>query len=63
MKTTSMCARRVLHLLAFTAVSLATHSPADAQERARDLGIQLPGTPGPLNAITDVAGVEVGHAT
>ena len=34
-----------------------------AQTRARDLGIPLPGTPGPLNAITDVAGVEVGHAT
>lgn len=31
--------------------------------RARDLGIPLDGTPGPLNAITDVAGVEVGHAT
>ena len=34
-----------------------------AKRRARDLGIPLPGTPGPLNAITDVAGVEVGHAT
>ena len=34
-----------------------------AQTRARDLGIPLPGIPGPLNAITDVAGVEVGHAT
>lgn len=32
-------------------------------ERARDLGIPLHGTPGPLDAITDVAGVEVGHAT
>jgi D-aminopeptidase len=32
-------------------------------ERARDLGIPLEGTPGPLNAITDVAGVAVGHAT
>jgi len=31
--------------------------------RARDLGIPLPGTPGPANAITDVAGVEVGFAT
>ena len=31
--------------------------------RARDLGIPFSGTPGPLNAITDVAGVEVGHAT
>ena len=29
--------------------------------RARDLGIPFDGTPGPLNAITDVAGVEVGH--
>ena len=56
-------ARRVLHLLTLTAVSLAAHAPADGQERARDLGIQLPGTPGPLNAITDVAGVEVGHTT
>ncbi len=31
--------------------------------RARDLGIPFEGTPGPLNAITDVAGVEVGHVT
>jgi D-aminopeptidase len=41
---------------------------ASAQEtlprrRARDLGVPFPGTPGPLNAITDVAGVEVGHTT
>jgi D-aminopeptidase len=31
--------------------------------RARELGIPFDGQPGPLNAITDVAGVEVGHAT
>src|SRR6476620_8529576 len=31
--------------------------------RARDLGVPFDGTPGPLNAITDVAGVEVGHTT
>ena len=31
--------------------------------RARDLGIELRGEPGPLNAITDVDGVEVGYAT
>jgi L-aminopeptidase/D-esterase-like protein len=31
--------------------------------RARDLGIPFDGVPGPLNAITDVAGVEVGCAT
>ena len=31
--------------------------------RARDLGVPFDGTPGPLNAITDVAGVEVGYTT
>ena len=31
--------------------------------RARDLGIPFSGTPGKNNAITDVAGVEVGHST
>jgi L-aminopeptidase/D-esterase-like protein len=36
---------------------------AGSKPRARDLGIPFDGTPGPLNAITDVAGVEVGHAT
>jgi D-aminopeptidase len=31
--------------------------------RARDLGVPFDGQPGPLNAITDVKGVEVGHTT
>jgi L-aminopeptidase/D-esterase-like protein len=31
--------------------------------RARDLGVPFEGTPGPLNAITDVAGVTVGETT
>ena len=31
--------------------------------RARDLGIPFDGQPGPLNAITDVIGVEVGQVT
>ncbi len=31
--------------------------------RARDLGLPFPGQPGPLNAITDVAGVRVGFCT
>jgi D-aminopeptidase len=31
--------------------------------RARDLGVPFDGAPGPLNAITDVKGVEVGHTT
>ncbi len=32
-------------------------------ERARDWGIPFTGTPGPLNAITDVPGVLVGQVT
>ena len=36
----------------------------DAQQpRARELGLPMGGTPGTLDAITDVAGVEVGHTT
>jgi D-aminopeptidase len=31
--------------------------------RARELGVPFDGLPGPLNAITDVSGVEVGHCT
>lgn len=41
-------------------------SPAPEQAaapRARDLGVPFDGKPGPLNAITDVKGVEVGHTT
>ena len=36
---------------------------AQVKPRARDLGIPFDGTTGPLNAITDVQGVEVGHVT
>jgi L-aminopeptidase/D-esterase-like protein len=36
---------------------------AQSKPRARDLGVPFDGTPGPLNAITDVKGVEVGHTT
>ena len=32
-------------------------------DRARSLGIPFSGEPGPLNTITDVQGVEVGHKT
>ncbi len=38
-------------------------SLAQNEPRARDLGIPFDGTPGALNAITDVAGVEVGFTT
>lgn len=34
-----------------------------AKPRARELGVPFEGTTGPLNAITDVAGVEIGHVT
>ncbi|MSR01836.1 MAG: S58 family peptidase [Gemmatimonadetes bacterium] len=36
---------------------------AQSRPRGRDLGIPFPGRPGPANAITDVPGVAVGHAT
>jgi D-aminopeptidase len=36
---------------------------SSAKPRARDLGVPFDGTPGPLNAITDVAGITVGHTT
>ncbi len=52
--------------LAATAVllTLVPLIPAAGQSiRARDLGIPFDGTPGPFNAITDVAGVTVGHTT
>lgn len=39
-----------------------THT-TDGRPRARGLGIQFPGEPGAFNAITDVAGVEVGVVT
>jgi D-aminopeptidase len=40
-----------------------TSSSAKSKPRARDLGIPFDGAPGPLNAITDVSGVTVGHTT
>jgi D-aminopeptidase len=42
--------------------SFAQEKPA-AKARARDLGVPFDGAPGPLNAITDVSGVTVGHTT
>jgi D-aminopeptidase len=36
---------------------------APARPRARDIGVPFEGTPGPLNAITDVSGVTVGFTT
>src|SRR6185295_10887086 len=49
-------------LLIFT-VFVTITPQAQPRPRARDLGVPFEGTPGPLNAITDVAGVEVGMTT
>lgn len=51
--------------LAVLAAALDVGSTVGAQRpiRARDLGVPFEGVPGPLNAITDVAGVTVGHST
>ncbi|HMD08342.1 MAG TPA: P1 family peptidase [Candidatus Acidoferrum sp.] len=46
-----------------TASFVPTQEKSTARPRARDLGVPFDGTPGPLNAITDVSGVTVGHAT
>lgn len=43
--------------------SLSRGADTGPRPRARDLKIPFEGQPGPLNAITDVAGVEVGHQT
>ena len=43
--------------------TVAVSSLAQSTQRARDLGVPFDGTPGPLDAITDVGGVEVGQTT
>jgi D-aminopeptidase len=50
--------RTILTLFAAFAMAVAHAGP-----RARDLGVPFDGSPGPLNAITDVAGVTVGQVT
>ena len=50
----------LLSLFLLSSVSFADNKSAP---RARDIGIPFSGIPGPLNAITDVNGVEVGQTT
>jgi D-aminopeptidase len=63
----SRAARVVLAVLlvAFGAAapSATVTAAGTGKPRARDLGIPFDGTPGPHNAITDVAGVTVGYTT
>jgi D-aminopeptidase len=55
---------RVLACLLATTLTIAAQGPTPARPRARDLGIAPGiGSPGPQNAITDVAGVAVGQVT
>ena len=48
-----------LLLIATTALS----ATAQTRPRGRDLGIPFSGQTGPMNALTDVPGVAVGHVT
>jgi len=50
-------------VLCFAVLILVAAAFAQTKPRARDLGIPFDGKPGPLNAITDVKGVEVGFTT
>jgi D-aminopeptidase len=61
----AILARDIPGLLVVASSCLLAALPASAAtpERAREAGVPLDGKPGPLNAITDVAGVEVGQVT
>ena len=71
--STQLCSHkfgaRSLTSLAFSVIFLGLIIVFSAQafgqtkNRARDLGIPFDGSPGPLNAITDVKGVLVGHTS
>jgi D-aminopeptidase len=50
-------------LITAAIVAVVTAAQPPSTPRARDLGVPFEGTPGPHNALTDVAGVEVGFTT
>lgn len=54
---------RVLRVLVLIAAASTASAQTDPAPRARDLCVPFDGAPGPLNAITDVPGVLVGHTT
>jgi D-aminopeptidase len=58
-----MCKNARMNALLSLAVAAALAVQPAAKPRARDLGVPFEGTPGALNAITDVRGVEVGLVT
>ncbi|GAC1634267.1 MAG: P1 family peptidase [Candidatus Acidiferrum sp.] len=55
--------RIFLFLFSIVCFSISAFAQEKPKPRARDLGVPFDGTPGPNNAITDVAGVLVGHTT
>jgi len=62
-KFLAVCATLFLSSAVLVAREPQSPPPANPAIRARALGIPFDGTPGKLNAITDVAGVEVGFTT
>ena len=62
-KTRAWAIVKGLSMACAIACTAAAAEEQDQEPRARDLGIPFDGTPGELNAITDVEGVEVGHTT
>ena len=52
-----------LYRYLYISVLAAALAVAQGKPRARGVGVRLEGAPGPLNAITDVKGVEAGHTT
>ena len=60
-RTKPVCLYLTLALLLIAATAI--HGSAHNRPRGRELGIPFPGQTGPMNAITDVDGVAVGHVT
>ncbi len=60
---TSMRLSELVVAVVLFVITFAVPIAGQTKPRARDLGVAFEGTTGPLNAIVDVAGVEVGHKT
>jgi L-aminopeptidase/D-esterase-like protein len=60
-----MTRSHIVTLMVIVAAMAVSAQPQITRQRARELGISalIGGTPGKLDAITDVAGIEVGHTT
>ena len=63
MRVRSVVVRSVVFALLVSSLVGWERLHAQSKPRARDLGVPFDGTPGSLNAVTDVSGIEVGHTT